>query len=98
MKSVDPNVKVHLHDEGNGIVGIRREWEIEKSPQAFLRELAVVLRLGGRMTADGTKFTAPYVFTDFPEVESSHLPDYALRPECADISAISDGLFSAGAP
>src|SRR4051812_31971635 len=48
-----------------GIPALRREWGVDRSPKAFLRELRTVLKLGGRLGACEFVFVAPYVFTDF---------------------------------
>ena len=53
-----------------GVSGFLRYWELDTAPEqsAFWDEMLQVLRLGGVFTdPNRTIFTAPYVFTSFPE-------------------------------
>jgi hypothetical protein len=62
--------------DGYGIPALEREWRIKQSTTAFLRELATILRLGGRFDDRNTVFIAPYVWTEFPIPEEA--PAYAV--------------------
>jgi hypothetical protein len=50
-----------------GLVALRREWQLDRSPTRFLKELETVLKLGGRFHDSSCTFVAPYVWTEFPE-------------------------------
>jgi hypothetical protein len=62
---VDPAIRISFGDN-NGRDAFRREWVDGTAAGDVWRELGEVLRLGGRCR-DGATFTAPYVFTDWPE-------------------------------
>jgi hypothetical protein len=59
-----------------GIAALRREWQMDRSSQGFLRELDGILKMGGRFSQSSCTFVAPYVWTEFPE--SLHDVDYVV--------------------
>jgi hypothetical protein len=74
-----PRVQV---DEGSyGVRELEQHWNVRRSPAAFLKALATVLRLGGRFQDRRTVFIAPYVWTDFPSAEDSPSYVVVIRPK-----------------
>ena len=63
-----------------GTKELEKQWNIRTSPRPFLRSLAEVLRLGGRFRENGQVFVAPYVWTDFPDVEDEFLYAVVVQP------------------
>lgn len=53
--------------KGSGLAGLRREWNMDRSVEPFLRELETILTLGGRFSQSSCTFVAPFVWTEFPE-------------------------------
>jgi hypothetical protein len=81
-----------------GIPALKREWGIARSPGEFLRELVLVLSLGGKFEGvNRDAFVAPSVFADFPEnltgthwiVIRADAPVYAAQSTNAAIVARS---------
>lgn len=71
---------IQYESSASGLSAFENEWEIRKSTAAFLREFKEVLRLGGRFRDDGQTFVAPYVLTDFPDVEDLFFYAVVVHP------------------
>ncbi len=54
----------------DGVDGFKKTWNLDKPDSKLWETLAAVLALGGTFETDGT-FTAPYVFTNWPEAADS---------------------------
>jgi hypothetical protein len=78
LDAVDPKVRVHQESPQAGIAELRREWEIDKSPSVFLKEVRAVLNLGGKMNPEGTEFLAPYLAMEFTTVDQDELGFYGV--------------------
>ena len=65
IRTLDPKVELSFGGDV-GIKGFRRLW---KNENAFWEEFIPVIKNGGRFVNEGSTktFSAPYVFTDFPE-------------------------------
>lgn len=62
---VHPDVRNTFGDD-NGIAAFRRRWGLAEGGDDLWRELGLVLALGGSFSDDST-FTAPYVFSAWPD-------------------------------
>ena len=51
----------------HGIEDFRQRWQPESARSPLWETLATILALGGRFSADRSVFTAPYVFSAWPE-------------------------------
>jgi hypothetical protein len=67
---------VHVSHGRTGLAALRREWQLDRSPEAMLYELETIIGLGGRFSQSSCTFVAPYVWTEFPE--SLHDVDYVV--------------------
>ena len=65
---INKNIK-YSFGENDGRKGFLREWGFDTNPNEsrFWDELREVLTLGGTFNEGKTIFTAPYIFTEFPE-------------------------------
>ena len=69
LEHIDDTIK-YTFGLNEGTAGFLREWELDQNPDQsrFWDETLEVLMLGGEFTnPEKTLFTAPYVFTSFPE-------------------------------
>jgi hypothetical protein len=62
---VDKNIHMSYGDN-NGLAEFKKEWQLEKANSPFWSEMSTVLSLGGQFDQEG-EFTAPYVFSAWPE-------------------------------
>jgi hypothetical protein len=65
VAAIDPNVRISFGDEG-GIADFRSQWALGAPDSPLWRELETVLGLGGSFRGDSI-FTAPYVFSTWPD-------------------------------
>src|SRR5258708_968361 len=66
---------VQADDEAVGIPALKRRWKIDRSPGPFLRELHLILTLGGGVQG-GTTFVAPAMYVDFGD--ETVMPNYIV--------------------
>jgi hypothetical protein len=64
---ISADVQVTLDARQHGLAALKSAWQLDRSPQRFLRELETVVKLGGRFSQSSCTFVAPYVWTEFPE-------------------------------
>lgn len=104
-----PDTVRYTFGTDNGKQGFIKEWKLDSDPEQspIWAELGDVLALGGSL-ADGSRYSAPYLFTHFPEqydafqylavIGDGVVVREAASPDAAPLTRLSWTVVKAGGP